>query len=181
VRRLLALVVLIGCGGASTTPAKSRPSPTSADACERLCEAYETCRIAPPNCPASCAAEQKRFRDGVHPALATCLERELSGCEHREPTERRQIVSLCFAAVLEAHATDAHAMEKIVHAVCARQAKCSPDPEPNCEARMLEIHKSSPQSKVLALVRPELLAKMATCIESASCDDNDPVGTCSHE
>lgn len=177
-RRIVFLAFLVGCGGASTTPAKSRPAPTETDACERMCEVYEGCRIVPTNCAAVCAADQKRLRDGVQPALVGCLERELAGCEHRELTERRQIVSLCFAAVLEAYAKDATAMNRIARAVCARQAKCAPSPDAECETKIRAQYKDSPNSKVLAIVRPELLEKTASCIESASCDDNDPVQSC---
>jgi hypothetical protein len=180
-KRIVAIAFLVGCGGASSTPAKSRPAPTEADACERMCSIYEDCRIAPPNCATMCATEKKRFRDGVHPALASCLERELAGCEHREMTERRQIVSLCFAAVLEVYSKDAPVMDTVIHAACARAAKCSPDADPECEKHMREQHKESADSKLLSLIRPELLAKMASCVEAAPCDDLDAIQRCSNE
>lgn len=170
-----------GCGGATAAPAKSRPAPTDADACERYCAALDDCRIAQPNCAAACAADQKRLRDGVQPALVTCVEREFAGCEHRELGERRQIVSLCFAAVLEAFSTDGSAMGTIARAVCARQAKCAPSPDPDCEQQIRDRYKNSPQSKVLGIVRPELLNKAAACIAVASCDDPDPIASCSND
>jgi hypothetical protein len=179
-KRVVLLAALIGCGGATTAPAKSRPSPTESDACDRLCTVLADCRIAPPNCTASCAVDQKKLRDGVQPSLAACLERELDRCDLREMTERRQIVALCFSAVIEAYAKDDAAVGKIVHAVCAREAKCAPDPEPECESKLRDKLKRSPQSKTLAIGRPELITRIADCVEKSGCSDVDPIDTCTN-
>ena len=180
-KRLIALALVVGCGGASTAPAKSRPAPTEADACERYCTTLGDCRISQPNCLAACAADRKKFRDGFHPSLVSCLERELDRCELREVHERRELHSLCFAAVLEAYPPDDAAVNKIVHAVCVREAKCAPDPEPECEQKLRERLKSSPQSKALAIARPELVTKIADCVEKSGCADADPIQTCTNE
>jgi hypothetical protein len=177
-KRVLALAFLIGCGGATTAPAASRPAATESDACERICTTFADCRISPPNCLATCAVDQKKLRDGIQPSFAACVEHELERCELREVPERRQIVSVCFAAVLDVYAKDDAAIGKIVHAVCTREAKCAPDPEPECEKHLRDKLKASPQSKTLALARPELIAKIADCVEKSGCSDADPIDTC---
>lgn len=177
-KRIVILALLIGCGGATTKPAASRPAPTEGDACERICATFDECQITPPNCTASCANDQKKLREGIQPALATCLERELERCDLRAAPERRQIVSVCFSAVIEAYAKDDTAVGKIVHAVCSRESRCVADAEPECEAKLGQKLKASPQSKTLAIARPEVLGTIADCIEKASCNDADPVGTC---
>jgi len=180
-KKLIALALVLGCGGATSAPAKSRPAPTEADACERYCTTLGDCRISQPNCLAACAVDQKKFRNGFHPSLVACLERELERCELREVVERRQVVAICFSAVLEAYARDDAAIGKIVHAVCTREARCAPDPEPKCEEMLREKLKSSPQSKALAVARPELITTIADCVEKSGCSDADPIETCTHE
>lgn len=179
--RLLFLALLVGCGGATGKPVKSRPAPTEADACERMCALYDECHLAPRKCGEACVAEQSRYRSGVHPALASCLENELAGCEHREMTERRQIVSICFAAVLEAYSKDAHVLDGLTTSICKRVHKCEPEADPNCEARLKAQFNESPQNRLLSLAKPELLAKIGACIENTTCDDEDPIETCSHD
>lgn len=179
-RRIAMLALLIGCGGATSKPAASRPPPTEADACERICSVYDGCNISPPNCTAGCAAEQQRLREGVEPSLAACLERELDHCELRAVTERRQILSICFAAVVEAYGKDETAVNKIVTAVCAQQDRCATEAEPadpECRATLRAKLKYRP----LSIVRAELLDTISACIEKSSCNEPDPVGTCAKE
>jgi hypothetical protein len=177
-KRILIVAFLLGCGGATNQPAKSRPAPTESDACERICTVFEDCRISPPNCASACAVDQQKLRVGIQPSLAACLEKELERCDVRAVNERREIVAMCFSAVVEAYAKDDSAVKRIVHAVCAREARCATEPEPQCETKLGEKLKASPQSKALAIARPEVLGKIAECVEKASCDDPDAVGTC---
>lgn len=174
--RLFSALLVIGCGGAIVGP-KERPLPNEQDACPRLCERMTTCEVAPPSCAASCAADQARFRPGVQPAYAACVERELAHCDSASPPDRRQALSLCWSATLEAYAKDDDALRTIVRAICARLARC--DGPSECETTLMQKLSGSAQSKTWGLVRKELVTSTATCIEKTGCSESDPIGLCS--
>ena len=174
------LAIVWGCGGAATTSTKTRSQATESDACDRVCDCMVSCKISPPACSASCARDQARLREGVQPAFATCLERELNTCDMLPIPDRRQAVSLCWTATLEAHGNDASALGVVVHAICGRNARCG-EPGDACEASLLKKLTGSAQSKSLAVVRKELLASIATCIDTAECSDEGAVSHCTEK
>lgn len=181
--RICLLALVVGCGGAATTSARHgdrRALPTETDACERICDRMVACKISPPACASSCARDQARLREGVQPAFATCLERELNTCETARISDRRQAVSLCWTATLEALGNDNAAVGVVVRAICMRSARCGEAGE-NCEKELAAKLSGSAQSKSLAVVRKELIASIASCIDAAGCSDAAAVGTCTEK
>jgi hypothetical protein len=170
------IVLLLGCGGAFGSP-PPRAAPTEADACTRICERMAACKIAPVSCEASCARDQKHLRDGVQPAFATCIERETTMCESHSMPDRRQAVAICWTATLEAYAKDEKAIAEVVRAICDRHNRCDA-PMPNCEEDLRKKLNQSAQSKSLAVVRAEVIAEMAKCIDASSCTDEDALNHC---
>lgn len=180
---LLALL-LLGCEPERPASSTPRPPPSESDACARLCERLSDCGIAPPSCPAGCARDQGRLRIGVQAAFTSCLERQLATCEKLPVPDRRQAVSLCWSATLEAwsRGEGREAIDSVVRAVCTQAARCEPGAAPvdECVATLGKKMSDSPQGKTLAVARPELVSSLAACVSKASCAEPHPVAAC-HE
>lgn len=174
--RMWIALFLLGCGGPATE-AKSRPAPNESDACERMCARMSECGIAPPECGTQCAHDQSMMRAGVESANATCVERELATCDRLTVTQRRQVISLCWTATLDAYSKDDSAMRALVTAVCARLVRCGSADDTCVEATMAK-RAGSAQSKSLAVLKPETVAATASCIEKVSCTEPDPMEKC---
>lgn len=170
------VILLLGCGGAFPTP-PPRTAPTEADACARICERMAACKIAPMSCEASCARDQKHLREGVQPAFASCIERETAACESHSMPDRRQAVAICWTATLEVYARDENAIAEVVRAICDRHNRCDM-PMPNCEVELRKKLTQTAQSKSLAVVRKEVIAEMAACIDKSSCTDEGALNHC---
>jgi hypothetical protein len=77
---------------------------------------------------------------------------------------------------------DAPAIAAIVHAVCARSARCDAEAgDGGCEVTLTKKLSGSAQGRSLALARPELIAQIAMCIDRASCTESNPVAACSEK
>jgi hypothetical protein len=174
--RLLIVLVLAACGGPAAE-ARSRPPPTEADACDRMCEKMSACGIAPPSCAAQCAHDQAMFRPGVQSANATCVERELTACDRLAVTDRRQIIAICWTATLDTYAKDDSALKTLIGAVCARLVRCG-SADSDCVEKMMAKRAGTVQSKTMSVLKPELVASTASCIEKVSCGELDPMEKC---
>ena len=172
----------LGCEPGRPAESPPVPAPTEADACARLCTRLEACEIAPPTCEAKCTRDQARLRKGVQPGFATCLEARLGMCETRGIPDRRQVVSLCWTATLEAWEREVgqEAIAGVVRAVCTQAARCEPSAAPvdECLGTLGKRMASSPQGKTLAVARPELVSALAACVSNASCTEPHPVAAC---
>jgi hypothetical protein len=184
----LALLLLLGCLGCEperATTSAPRPPPTEADACTRLCEQLDGCAIAPPGCPARCTRDQARLRAGVQASFTSCLELKLVDCNRRSLPERRQEVSLCWSATLEAWSSGEGkaAIDTVVSAVCTRATRCEAEAAPldECVKALGKKLAGSAQGKTLAVARPELVASVAACVSKASCAEPHPVAVCSEQ
>ena len=182
---LLLLFVVLGCAPEHASTGAPRPPPTEADACARLCDRLDGCGIAPPSCGARCPRDQERLRVGVQASFTSCLERELVDCERRSIPERRQVVSLCWSATLEAWSSGEGkaAIDSVVRAVCAQAARCEPGAAPvdECVQTLGKKMADSAQGKTLAVARPELVASVSACVSKASCAEPHPVAVCTQE
>lgn len=182
-RRLLLALLLSGCEVGRPAPAEPRPPVEEQNACARLCERLGDCAIAPVSCAAGCARDQAKLRPGVQAAFTTCLEAQLARCETRSVPERRQLVSLCWTATLEAwsQGPGKEAIESVVRAVCGQAARCEPGAAPidECVATLGKKMAGSPQGKTLAVARADLIERVTTCVGKASCAEPHPVAMCS--
>ena len=174
--RFSVVLLLVACGGPAKGPA-SRPAPTEADACERMCDTMSTCGIAPPSCATQCAHDQSMMRAGVEAANATCVERELARCDSLAVTDRRQVIAMCWTATLDTYAKDDAALKQLIGAVCARLVRCG-SADNDCVESMMAKRAGTVQSKSLAVLKPEVVASTASCIEKVSCAELDPMEKC---
>lgn len=181
----LSLVALACACTPAASPAKPVAEPTEADACARFCDRLGDCGIAPPSCTTGCARDQKKMREGAYPSLVSCVERELAPevCAAISGPERRDRLTLCWTATVEAWSTRTGegSLATVVHAVCARRARCHPEEgaAESCEAELKAKLGGSATAKMLAVARPELVSELATCVETSACDVEDPVAACS--
>lgn len=117
------------------------------------------------------------FRPGVQAANASCVERELDRCDKLSVSDRRQIISLCWTATLDTYARDDASLRRLVSAVCAWYGRCG-ESDPDCVKNIMAKRAGSAQSKTLSVLKPEVVASTASCIEKVSCASVDPMEAC---
>lgn len=184
---LIALSLCLSCNEPRTPVAAPEPT-TDANVCARYCELMESCEIAPKDCQKGCAVDVKKFRDGFFVSHFGCLDHELSqaACAQMSIGERRQSISLCFSASLEAWSKKdgGESLRTIVASVCAREARCHPpDAEPqsveaDCSKTLEAKMRAQVSSAIYAAARPELVRDVAACVRAASCSVEAPADSC---
>lgn len=182
---LATLTLLAACAPARSPSAEAQAAPTENDACARYCDRLATCSLAPSDCAKACERDRANMRDGVYPSLVGCVERELTAttCGVKDMHERRGTLSLCWAATIDAYEKrdGGQTLKIVVRAVCGRQARCNPDGGATKDACSSELETKlagKAQGQMLAVAKPEQVAALAACVETASCDAPDPVAAC---
>ncbi|MGZ3422198.1 MAG: hypothetical protein ACXWUG_15595 [Polyangiales bacterium] len=187
-KRALAMLILMSCLVSCTEPRAPTPAiepTTDANVCARYCARMASCEIAPQDCEKGCALDKKKFRDGFFVSVAGCLDHELSdsACAQKSLGERRQTISLCFSATLEAWSKkdDGTSLRTIVSSVCAREARCHPGEktvETDCSKNLEAKMRAQVSSAIYAAARPELVHDVAECVRAASCSVEAPADAC---
>jgi hypothetical protein len=189
VKRALATLIVLSCACTEPrTPAPAIEPTTDANVCARYCARMTSCGIAPKECEKGCAVDQKKFRDGFFVSLDGCLDHELSesACTQKSLGERRQTISLCFSATLEAWSKkdDGTSLRTIVASVCAREARCHPGEasaktvETDCSKTLEAKMRAQVSSAIYAAARPELVREVASCVQASSCSVEAPADAC---
>jgi hypothetical protein len=184
VTKILPAMIAMSCAEPRAPAPSQESNIDESNACERFCERLTACNIAPNSCRPGCEQDQKKLREGFYPSLAGCLEQELSdaACSQKSLGERRQSVSLCFAATVKvwSEKDDGTSLRTIVESVCARQARCAKGGETSqeCAKRLEGKLKPRVTGTLFSVARPELVTKVSTCVTTASCDDDDAVDRC---
>jgi hypothetical protein len=182
--RVFSVVILVSCTE-PRAPIVAHEATTDANVCARYCARMESCAIAPKACEAGCTRDVHKYRDGFFVSLFGCLDHELSeaACVQKSLGERRQTISLCFSATLEAWSKrdDGASLRAIVASVCAREARCHPEEKTvtlECEKVLETKMRGQVSSAIYAAARPELVHDVAVCIRSASCSVEAPADMC---